>query len=104
MPRSGYWPVCVTRSFASRLVWADGGCPGRLIGWANQVVALRILIIKRIPGSNGFHVQPWRWCAERTFARVNEHRRCVRDYETRPDHHESMVRIAMIVLMIRRSA
>ena len=35
-----------------RLVWADGGYPRRLIGWANQVVALRIQIIKRIPGQH----------------------------------------------------
>jgi hypothetical protein len=37
---------------AIRLLWADGGYPRRLIGWANQVVALRIRIIKRIPGQH----------------------------------------------------
>lgn len=87
-----------------RLVWADGGYPGRLIGWANRVVALRIHIIKRIPGSAGFHVRPRVWCVERTFAWINKYRRCVRDYETRPDHHEAMVHIAMISLMTRRLA
>lgn len=45
-----------------RLVWADGGYPRRLIGRANQVVALRIWIIKRIPGSTGFHGRPQVWC------------------------------------------
>lgn len=54
-----------------RLVWADGGTPGRLIGWANQVVALPIQIIKRIAGSAGFHVRPRVWCVERTFAWIN---------------------------------
>ncbi len=87
-----------------RLVWADGDYPDRLIVLANQVVALRIQIIKRIPGSTGFHVRPRVWCVERTFAWINKHRRCVRDYETRLDHHEAMVHIAMISLMTRRLA
>lgn len=87
-----------------RVVWADGGCPGRLVGWANQVVALQIQIIKRIPCSTGFHVRPRVWVVERTFAWINKHRRCVRDYETRPDHQEAMVHIAMISLMTRRLA
>ncbi len=40
------------------LVWADGGYPGRLLVWAEHVLALRIQIIKRKPGSTGFHVRP----------------------------------------------
>ena len=37
-------------SFSSiRLVWADGGYPGRLLGWAKGVLALRVEIIKRLP-------------------------------------------------------
>ena len=87
-----------------RLVRGDGGSPGRLIGWANQVVELRIQIIKRIAGSTGFHVRPRVWCVERTFAWINKRRRCVRDYETRPAHHEAMGHIAMISLMTRRLA
>jgi hypothetical protein len=41
---------------------------------------------------------------ERSFAWINKHRRCVRDYETRPHHHEAMVHIAMIATMTRRLA
>ncbi|MEV4129373.1 hypothetical protein [Nocardia sp. NPDC049707] len=33
---------------------------------------------------------------ERTLAWISKHRRCVRYYETRPDHHEAMVYIATI--------
>ena len=29
---------------------------------------------------------------------------CVRDYETRPDHHKAMVHLAMITTMTRRLA
>ncbi|WP_371737007.1 transposase [Rhodococcus opacus] len=34
-----------------RLVWADGGYPGRLPVWAKDVLALPMQIIKRIPGA-----------------------------------------------------
>ena len=50
-----------------RLIWADGGYPGRLLGWAKSVLALRVEIIKRRPGSTGFHVRPRVWVIERTF-------------------------------------
>ncbi|WP_460960323.1 hypothetical protein [Parasphingorhabdus pacifica] len=32
---------------------------------------------------------------------IIQHRRCVRDYETLPEHHEAMVTIAMIMIMSR---
>jgi hypothetical protein len=41
---------------------------------------------------------------ERTFGWMTKHRRCVRDYETLPSHHENMVYIAMIMTMTRRLA
>ena len=87
-----------------RLVWADGGYPGRLLIWAKDVLTLTMQIIKRIPGATGFHVRARIWVVERSFAWINKHRRCVRDYETRPDHHEAMVHLAMITTMTRRLA
>lgn len=86
------------------LVWADGGYAGRLLGWAKSVLALAVEIVKRTDDVEGFKVLPRRWVVERTFAWICRHRRCVRDYETRPDHHEAMVYIAMIVTMSRRLA
>ena len=56
------------------------------------------------PARHGFHVRPRIWVVERSFAWINKHRRCVRDYETRPDHHEAMVHLAMITTMTRRLA
>lgn len=87
-----------------RLIWADGGYPGRLLGWAKDVLNLRVEIIKRLPASTGFHVRPHVWVVERTFGWIVKHRRCVRAYETRPDHHEAVIHIAMIGLMTRRLA
>ena len=84
------------------LTWADSGYTGRLVVWAKQVLTITITIIKRT--DPGFVVLPRRWVVERTFAWISKHRRCVRDYETLPAHHEAMVHIAMIMTMSRRLA
>lgn len=86
------------------LVWADGGYSGRLVTWAKSVLSLTVTIVKRDDDTTGFTVLPRRWVVERTFGWISKYRRCVRDYETRPDHHEAMVRIAMIAVMSRRLA
>ena len=86
-----------------RLVWADAGYPGRLLIWAKDVLTLTMQIIKRIPAPLVSTSGPL-WVVERSFAWINKHRRCVRDYETRPDHHEAMVHLAMITTMTRRLA
>ena len=86
------------------LVWADAGYPGRLLIWAKDVLTLTLQIIKRIPRAAGFHLRPRIRVVERSFAWINKHRRCARDYQTRPDHHEAMVHLAMITTMTRRLA
>ncbi|TCB97942.1 IS5 family transposase [Micromonospora zingiberis] len=84
------------------LVWADAGYTGRLLIWSRTVLQLSVRIVTRT--EPGFVVLPRRWVVERTFAWISKHRRCVRDYETRPDHHEAMIHIAMIMTMTRRLA
>jgi transposase len=86
------------------LIWADGGYAGRLVTWARTVLGFAITIVKRTDDLTGFRVIPRRWVVERTLAWISKHRRCVRDYETRPDHAEAMVYIAMIMTMSRRLA
>ena len=71
--------------------WADGGYAGRLVAWATAVLALSVTIVKRTDNLSGFVVLPRRWVVERTFGWLNRHRRLVRDYERRPEHHEAMV-------------
>lgn len=85
-------------------VWADGGYAGRLVTFAHQVLAFGVEVVKRTDDLAGFQVLPRRWVVERTFAWISKHRRCVRDYETLPVHHEAMVYIAMIATMTRRLA
>jgi transposase len=85
-------------------IWADGGYAGRLLPWAKKVLSVTVQIVKRTDKIAGFVVLPRRWVVERTFGWINKHRRCVRDYETLPEHHEAMIHLAMIMTMSRRLA
>jgi transposase len=85
-------------------VWADAGYAGRLVVWTQRVLTLTVQIVKRSDDIKGFVVLPRRWVVERTFAWISKNRRCVRDYETLPEHHEAMVQLSMIMLMSRRLA
>jgi transposase len=85
------------------LVWADGGYAGKLVTWAAGTLHRRVQIIKRsdLPG---FHILPRRWVVERTFGWIMKHRRCVRDYERLPEHHETYIYWSMIHVMAARIA
>jgi transposase len=87
-----------------RLVWADGGYAGKLVEWARTGLHLMLQIVKRSDDATGFVVLPRRWVVERTLAWITRHRRCVRDYERLPAHHEAMVRWSMIRITSRRVA
>jgi transposase len=84
------------------LVWADGGYAGRLVTWARQVLACTVEIVKRSEEVKGFVVLPRRWVVERSFAHLMRHRRLVRCYERKPEHHEAMVWWATVHQMTRR--
>jgi transposase len=87
-----------------RLVWADGGYAGKLVEWARIGLRLVVQIVKRSDTAIGFVVLPRRWVVERTLAWITRHRRCARDYERLPAHHETMVRWTMIRITSRRLA
>jgi len=86
-----------------RLVWADAGYAGALLDWARQTFNLAIQIVKRTE-PHRFVVLPRRWVVERTLAWITRHRRCARDYEGLPTHHEAMVCWAMIRITSQRLA
>ncbi|MGW0633977.1 IS5 family transposase [Streptomyces sp. NPDC002758] len=86
------------------LVWADGGYAGKLVTWAKKKLQLTIEVVKRNDDVKGFVVLPRRWVVERTLSWIFQRRRCVRDYERLPEHHEAMVKWSMIMLMSRRLA
>jgi transposase len=85
-----------------RLLWADGGYAGKLVYWAHSTLGIMLQIVKRSDDMTGFVVLPRRWVVERTLAWITSHRRCARDYERLPAHHEAMVRWSMIRITSRR--
>jgi putative transposase len=87
-----------------RLALADSVYAGKLQPWAATWLKLTVEIVKRPGGQHTFQVLPRRWVVERTLAWITSYRRCARDYERLPAHHEAMVLRAMITLMTRRLA
>ncbi|MGW2050847.1 IS5 family transposase [Streptomyces sp. NPDC001858] len=85
-----------------REIWADQGFAGRLVEWAAQILGRDLEIVRKDSDQRGFQVQPKRWAVERTFSWLTAHRRLARDYETSPAHAETMIRWAMIGVMVRR--
>jgi len=85
-----------------RLIWADGGYAGKLVDWTRDSLRIVLQIVKRSDDMTGFVVLPRRWVVERTLAWIVRHRRCARDYERLPAHHEAMVRWSMIRIISRR--
>jgi len=103
--RDGARPLLARLSGACgrvRLVWADGGYAGKLLEWARDTLHVTVQIVKRTDDMTGFVVLPRRWVVERTLAWITRHRRCARDHEALPTHHEAMVRWAMIRITSRR--
>ena len=87
-----------------KLIWADAGYDGQpLTTWIRSVATITLTIIKRTE-LHVFKIVPRRWVVERSFGWLLRHRRLVRDYERRPDHHEAMVHWATIMIMTRRLA
>jgi putative transposase len=90
-----------------QIIWADGGYLGKLVDWVKQLRPygkLKLEIVRRCDHLKGFKVLPKRWIVERTFGWFTKSRRLCRDYEVRLDHSESMIRICMIRLMLKRLA
>jgi transposase len=84
--------------------WADAVYAGKLQPWAATYLKLTVEIVKRPQNQHTFEVLPRRWVVERTLAWITSYRRCARDYERLPAHHEAAVYWAMITLMTRRLA
>src|SRR6185437_171474 len=86
------------------LIWADGGYEGPWAAWARHEHAITVQIVQRRDDQQGFTLLPRRWVVERTNPWISRRRRCARDYERLPTHHEAMVQLAAILQMTRRLA
>jgi transposase len=85
-------------------VWADKAYNGDWTQWAERELGITIEIVRQPDGQQGFQVLPRRWVIERSHAWTTRRRRCARDYERLPAHHQAWVHIAAIMLMTRRLA
>ena len=86
------------------LTWADGGYAGKLVTWVAGTLHRTLQIVRRPDNLHPFKVLPRRWVVERTFGWIMKHRRCVRDYERLPQHHETYLYWSMIQVMAARVA
>jgi putative transposase len=95
------------RFFRVRLIWADGAYAGELLAWVwalRPSRKVRVEIVKRPKGVKGFQRLPWRWIVERTFGWLGRYRRLSKDDEYLTQTSETIIRVAMIHLMVRRLA
>ncbi|TVZ00187.1 IS5 family transposase [Trebonia kvetii] len=86
------------------LIWADKAYNGDWGQWAARELAITVEVVQQAEGQQGFRVLSRRWVVERTHAWITRRRRCARDYERLPAHHEAMVQWAAIIQMTRRAA
>jgi putative transposase len=85
------------------LVWADGGYAGALVDWVEAACDWVLQTVLRPAGVKGFVLLPRRWVVERTFAWLSRYRRLSKDYEYLTSVSETMIAVAMIHLMARRT-
>ena len=87
-----------------RVVFADGGYAGQLIGWVWAWWQVVVRVIKRSDQAKGFEVLPKRWVVERTFGWLGDYRRLSKDYEFHENTSETMIHLALIHLRLKRLA
>jgi putative transposase len=87
------------------LIWADSAYRGDALatGCATEG-AWHVEIIKCVPHVQGFVVRPWCWIVERTLGWMGRQRRLSKDYERKVQTSETLLKLAMIRLMVRRLA
>ena len=66
-------------------------------------LGLPLEIVRKPDQTTGrFEVQPKRWIVERAFAWLNLFRRHSKDYERNPETSETLIRVSLIHLMLKR--
>lgn len=86
------------------MTWADGGYAGKLVTWVAGMLHRTVQIVRRPGNPHAFQVLPRRRVVERTFGWIMKYRRCVRDCERLPEHHETYLYWSMITIVGRRVA
>ena len=78
----------------------DAGYRGSAVDFVEQELNLKLHISQKV--KDAFAVLPIRWIVERTFAWLGNFRRLSKDYEILTSSAETMVRIAMLRLTVRK--
>ena len=78
---------------------SDQGYRGELAAAVQRAYECVLELTKRL--GEGFVVEPWHPVVERTFAWLENSRCLCRDYEGLPEHHQGVVYMVMIRLMLR---
>jgi putative transposase len=85
-------------------VFADGACDRLAALLACFLLGLTLVVVRRLAGTEGFVLLPRRWVVERTLGWLGRWRRLAREYEELPEVSQTMVKLAMIRLMLHRLA
>lgn len=86
-----------------RVVFADNRYHDTVCAaWFARQPRMRLDVVSRPPGVDGFVPIRKRWVVERTFGWLMLNRRCVREYEKRVWRSESRVKVAAMGMMLRR--
>jgi transposase len=104
MPPGRCYGISSAAGAASATPEPTAATPASCCPWAATWLKLTVQIVKRPDDLHTFTVLPRCWVVERTLAWITSYRRCARDYERLPAHHEAMILWAMITLMTRRLA
>jgi len=75
-----------------------------LATWCAAEGAWRLEIITPTSHVKEFVVRPWCWRVERTLGWLGRQRRLSKDYERKLQTSETLLKLAMIRLMVRRLA
>jgi putative transposase len=93
------------RSARLKRVWVDAGYQGNDVAQRiARELQVALTIVPKPPGKQGFTLLPRRWVVERTFAWLGRYRRLSKDYEYHCHTAETMIVIAMSILMVKRLA
>jgi transposase len=89
-----------------RKLWVDGGYNDpELSRWVQtQATQLKVEVVRKPAGKQGFSILPRRWVVERTLGWVMQHRRLVCAYERTESSAAGWLVLALIRVMLRRIA
>jgi putative transposase len=104
LPAAGAALLHLSRAWVPRLqlIWCDSAYRGMMVLWAEILGPWKVERVERPDGTPGFTQLPNRWVVERTFGWWNKYRRLSKDYEQHVDSSATMIRLAMINLMVHR--